>query len=141
MDPITTAIVAAIAAGTVAGASKIGEQAIVDSYAKLKDLLKRKFGTKSEVVKAVKSLETKPDSLARKQVVAEEVTAVRADQDLELLQAAQALLEIIKTKPGGGQFIQTAIGDQNIQVAGDRNTISLNKPISSHYVSPSRKKH
>jgi len=44
MDPITTAAVTAIAAGAVVGATKVCEQTIVDSYAKLKDLLKRKFG-------------------------------------------------------------------------------------------------
>lgn len=32
MDPITIAILAAIAAGAIAGATKIGEQIIVDAY-------------------------------------------------------------------------------------------------------------
>ncbi len=101
MDPITTAILAAIAAGAVAGATKIGEQVIVDAYAKLKELLKRKFGTKSEVVKAVKALEARPDSVARKEIVVEQVTASKADQDPELLRAAEALLKIINTNTKG----------------------------------------
>ena len=124
MDPITTAIVAA----TAAGVSKVGEQAIVDAYAKLKDLLANKFGTKSEVVKAVKGVEAKPDSSARKEVLKEEVAAVKADRDPEMLQAAQMLLKAIKAKPGGDQIIQTAIGDQNIQISGDGNVVSMNTP-------------
>jgi hypothetical protein len=39
MDPITTAILAAISAGAIVGVTKAGEQAVVDAYAKLKELL------------------------------------------------------------------------------------------------------
>lgn len=130
MDPITTAIVAAIAAGAITGVTKVGEQAIVDAYSKLKELLKKKFGPKSEAIKAVKALEANPKSAARKEVVKEEIAAAKADQDPELLQAAQALLKSVKALPGGMQIIQTAIGDQNIQVAGDGNTVNVNAPKS-----------
>ncbi len=128
MDAISTAIVAAITSGAVAGTSKIGEQGIVDGYAKLKDLLKDKFGKRSEVVKAVQALEAKPDSGPRKEVVAEEVTAANCVEDPELLQAAQTLLVIMKAR-GGVQLTQTAIGDRNIQVAGDRNAITVQEPV------------
>jgi hypothetical protein len=128
MDPITTAIVAALGAGAISGATEVGEQIISDAYSKLKDLLGKKFGTKSKVVKAVKELESNPKSAARKEVVKEEVAAVQADQDTELLQLAQSLLKSIKALPGGTQIIQTATGDQNIQVAGDSNTVNLGTP-------------
>ncbi len=128
MDPITTAILAAIAAGAIAGTTKIGEQVLVDAYGKLKELLGKKFGQKSKVVKAVKELEANPKSTARKEVVKEEVTACKADQDKDLLQAAQVLIKTVKGLPGGEQIIQTAIGDQNIQVAGDGNTVNVNTP-------------
>lgn len=131
MDPVTTAIVAAVSAGAAAGATKVCEQAIVDAYAQLKDLLKKKFGMKSEVAKAVKALEARPNSVARKEVVAEEMMAAKADQDSDLLRAAQALLEAIKTRPTGSSLIQTAIGDRNIQVAGNWNTISMDTELSS----------
>ena len=124
MDTITTAIVAAISAGV----TKVGEQVISDAYNKLKELLAKKFGTKSKVVKAVKELEGNPKSTARKEVVREEVAAAKADQDQELLQIAQSLLKSLKALPGGAQIIQTATGDQNIQVAGDSNTVSLSSP-------------
>ena len=128
MDPITTAILAAISAGAVSGATKVGEKAIVDTYAKLKELLKKKFGSNSHIIKAVKDLETQPNSTARKEVVKEEITAARANQDKEILKTAEALLKIIKAKPDGAQLIQNAIGNQNIQVAGDSNTIDVNIP-------------
>jgi len=128
MDPITTAILAALAAGAVSGATKVGEQVVSDAYAKLKELLGKKFGAKSKVVKAVKELEANPKSAARKEVVKEEVAAAKADQDKELLQAAQALIKSVKALPGGIQIIQTAIGDQNIQIAGDGNTVNVNTP-------------
>ena len=131
MDPITAAILAAIAAGAVSGATKVGEQLIPDAYAKLKELLATKFGPKSKVVDAVNELEANPNSESRRGVVKEEVAAVKADQDPELLQIAQSLLKSIKALPGGKQIIQTATGDQNIQVAGDGNSVNVNTPGSS----------
>jgi len=128
MDPITTAILAAVSAGAIAGVTKAGEQIIVDAYGKLKELLGKKFGIKSKVVKAVKDLEANPKSEARKAVMKEELSAAKADQDKDLLQAAQALLKSVKALPGGTQIIQTAMGDQNIQIAGDGNTVNVNTP-------------
>ena len=108
----------------------MGEQVISDAYGKLKDLLGKKFGSKSKVVKAVKDLEANPKSEARKAVVKEEVATAKADQDADLLKVAQALLKAIKAKPGGAQIIQMAMGDQNIQVAGDGNVVNVNTPKS-----------
>lgn len=125
MDPITLAILAAIAGGAVSG---VTGQITAGAYIKLKELLGKKFGADSKVVHAMKELETNPKSEARKAVVKEEVVAVKADQDVELLKAAQELLKMIKDLPDGAQIIQTAIGDQNVQVAGDRNTVNMNIP-------------
>jgi hypothetical protein len=126
MDPITTAILAAITAGAIAGITKVGEQVVVVAYGKLKEMIKEKFGARSKLVNAVKELEANPKSAARKEVVKEEVAAARADQDKDLIQAAQALIKTVKALPGGTQIIQTAIGDQNIQISGDRNTVKVN---------------
>jgi len=126
MDPVTTAILAAVSAGAIAGVTKAGEQAIVDAYAKLKELLGKKFGAKSKVVKAVKDLEANPKSEARKAVMKEEVAAAKADQDKDLLQAAQVLIKSVKALPGGTQIIQTAMGDHDIQIAGDGNSVNVN---------------
>ncbi len=124
MDPITAAIVAALAAGVVSGTTKVGEQVISDAYNQLKELLKKKFGAKSKVIAAVKELEANPKSAARKEVLKEEVTAVKADQDKDLVKLAQSLLKNINALTGGSQIIQTAIGDQNIQITGSSNTVT-----------------
>src|SRR6266498_5549819 len=115
MDPITIAIVAAISAGALSMNSKVED--IASAYVQLKELLVKKFGAKSKIIKAVNELESKPKSAARTAVVKEEIGAAKADQDFDLLQAAQALLKSIKALHGGTQIIQTAIGDQNIQIA------------------------
>ena len=130
MDPITTAILAAIAAGAISGVTKVGEQVVADAHNKLKDLLGKKFGAKSKVVKAVKDLEANPKSEARKAVLKEEVAIAKVAQDKDLLKAAQELLAVIKSKPGGEQIIQMAMGDQNVQVAGDGNVVNVNTPKS-----------
>ena len=126
MDPITTAIVAAVTAGAATGMKKVGVQLVTDAYAKLKEVLGKKFGSKSKVVKAVKELEANPRSAARREVLKEEVAAAKADHDQELLKIARSLLKSIEALPGGTQIIQTALGDQNIQVAGDRNSVNVN---------------
>jgi hypothetical protein len=130
MDPVTTAILAAIATGVVSGATRVGEQVIVDAYSKLKALLGKKFGAKSKVVKAVKELEANPSSEARKAVLKEEMANAHPDKNTDLLKAAQALIKAIKSKPGGEQIVQIAMGDQNIQIAGDRNVVHVNTPKS-----------
>ena len=130
MDPVTIAIVAAIAAGALSGATKVGDQVIVDAYGKLKELLNKKFGANSKVVKAVKELEANPTSLARKEVVKEEVATAKVDKDADLLKIAQVLLKSIKANPRGEQIIQMAIGDRNIQIAGNGNSVTVNNPKS-----------
>jgi hypothetical protein len=68
----------------------------------------RKFGEQSEVAKAVDGVEARPDSAGRKQTLAEEVAAARAERDPEVRQAAQALLEQLQAHPGGERHIQQA---------------------------------
>jgi hypothetical protein len=127
MDPITAAIVAAVSAGAISGLTEASKTAITDAYSKLKALLTKKFGGESDVVHAVNEVEAKPDSAGRKATLQEEVAAVRADQDQEVLHAAQALLAQVTTQPGGKEYIQKAMGDYNIQVQGSGNTIQQTK--------------
>jgi len=122
MDPITTAIVAALAVGATSGVTEAGKQAIVDAYNRLKSLLQKKFGSESEVIKAVEGLEKKPDSPSRQGTLNEEVVAIYADQDSEILYVAQALLTLLKDQPSGKQHIQTATGNYIAQ--SDRGSTS-----------------
>ncbi len=110
MDPITAAIVAAVSAGAIGGLTEASKAAIAYAYNKLKTLLSKKFGGESDVVHAVNEVEAKPDSAGRKTTLQEEVAAAKADQDQEVLQAAQALLHLLRATPEGGQHVQTATG-------------------------------
>ena len=87
MDPITAALVAALAAGVLSGTTEVGKNLLVDAYTALKAKLKQKFGDQSRVVKSVAFLEESPDSEASKGLVHESVVATKADQDPELHQA------------------------------------------------------
>ena len=124
MDPITAAIVAALSAGAIGGLTEVSKTAIIDGYNKLKSLLAKKFGGESEVIHAVNGLEARPDSEGRKTVLQEEIAAVKADQDPEVLQLAQVLLDKVREQSGGKTYVQNITGDYNIQVEGSGNTIN-----------------
>ncbi len=110
MDPITAAIAAALSAGAISGLTETSKTAIADAYTRLKTMLTKKFGGESDVVHAVHEVEAKPDSAGRQVTLQEEVAAVKADQDQEVLHAAQALLQLLEASPEGGQHVQTATG-------------------------------
>ena len=93
MDPITTTIVVAIAAGVAGG---VAEASTVEAYNALKGVLTRKFGPQNEIVRAVDSIEKRPNSKPRQEILAEEIQVVGADKDLEVLQMAKRLLEAIQ---------------------------------------------
>jgi hypothetical protein len=115
MDPITLAILAAVTAGV----TKVGESVITDAYAGLKDLLKRKFGATSNIVKAAEELEAHPESKGRPATLNEEVVAAKADQDPEIMKAAEALLEKLKETPNGATIINQYIsGGERHNIAG-----------------------
>ncbi len=129
MDPITTAIVAALSVGVMSGLTETGKQVISDTYNGLKALLKKKFGSQSEVVKSVENFEAKPASPSRQGMLQEEVEAVKAEQDPDLLQAAYTLLNQIRAQPGGEQHIQNAIGSYIVQAdRGSTASINVNHP-------------
>lgn len=97
MEPITTAIVAAVSAGAAAGATKVGENVLVDAYTGLKTLITKKFGKKGEdVTDAIEGIEKRPDSEGRKATLEEELVRVGADQDKDVLNAAQLLATAVE---------------------------------------------
>ena len=127
MDPITAAIVAALTAGVSTGATDVGKQALVDAYNGLKTLLKKKFGSEGEVIKSVERLEAKPESTGRQETLKEDMAGVNADQDPELLQAAQELLSQVRAQPQGTSLIQNVIGNFNaVSYSGD-STVNVNQ--------------
>jgi hypothetical protein len=72
-------------------AGSFGVEAVKSGYAKLKELIRSKYGKKSALAEAVQQLEQNPDSVGRKAVLAEEVEKSGAHKDAELRQAAEAL--------------------------------------------------
>lgn len=101
MDPVTAAIVTALSAGAVSGLTETSKMAITDAYAKLKNLLSERFGVRSSVVQAIEDLETRPASVGRKETLREEIIAVQADQDEDLLAAAQQVMSLIQSQQVG----------------------------------------
>jgi hypothetical protein len=110
MDPLSAAIIAAVMAGLAKGAGEVSQKVLVDGYGRLKALLARRFGDRSEVVQAVQGLEARPDSAARRDLVVEEVQRSGAGNDEELLTAARDLLARIQEDPARSASVQQAIG-------------------------------
>lgn len=107
MEPVSTAMIAAL--------GMLTEKAVQDAYGALKSLLARKFGNNSELVTSADALEKNPDSAGRRETLKEELAAARAHGDEEIVAAARALIEAIKSQPGGEQTInQTVSGNHNI---------------------------
>lgn len=123
MDPVSTAIITALSAGTVASLTDTAKTAISDTYNKLKGLLTKKHGESSDIVQAIKMLEAMPASTNRQGMVAEVITTINAEQDNDILAAAKQILILVESQQASkGKFnIQNngPVGQQNI---GDHNT-------------------
>jgi hypothetical protein len=128
-DILANAIVAALSAGAVSGATDTAKSAIADAYSGLKSLIKKKFGSDSEASEAIEKLEAKPDSDGKKQVLAEALNAVNSTSDPELVSAAQSLLALIKALPQGEKHIQHAQGTGIAQAdRGSTATVTMHTP-------------
>lgn len=129
MDPIATAIIAAISSGAMEGIAEAGKSALSEAYERLKALLIKKFGHESDIAQAVSHVEAKPESEARKAALLEEIAAAQAAQDPDLLQAAQAVLLVI---PASSQFHQQATGSYIAQAdRGSNASVNIGVPPSS----------
>ena len=98
MDPISTAIMAALASGAASSATKPEAGTIVEAYLKFKSALRLKFGADSDLIHALEKLEQKPTSIGRREVLREEIAATKADQDRDLLGMVHALFDAITVK-------------------------------------------
>ncbi len=128
-DTVTNAIVGALSAGAVTGATDTAKKAIADAYEGLKSLIKNKFGGDSDAAEAIDKLEAKPDSDGRKKTLTEELKAVNAVSDPELASAVQSLLELIRALPQGEKHIQFARGTGIAQAdRGSTATVTMHSP-------------
>lgn len=125
MDPITAAILAV----APALASDLLTSAAKDAYEGVKALVRRKWGEKSAIDTAIEAVEEKPESQGKAAVLQEEVAAVGAAQDPELLAAVQQLIEMLKQEGGAGAkavegikinisggSVQGIVGSQDVKV-------------------------
>ena len=127
MDPITTAIVAALV-------SDLTKTAIKNSYNALKNALKKKFGSESDLVEAVNGLEKKPDSEGRKATLQEEVENAKVNDDPEIIQLAQDLLAQLKEQPGGQQVITQTISNVKYAATSGTGSASISN-VTEHQAS------
>jgi hypothetical protein len=110
MDPVSM-IVMAVVAGIAAGAKDSATDAVKDAYAGLKSLIRRRFGDNAVAEAALQHVEDQPG--ADHTALTQQLTAVGAGDDTELVKAAQALLR--QLDPGG-----TQAGKYNVQVSGGK---------------------
>ena len=125
MDPITTAIVAALSAGTINGLTEASKTATTDAYNALKALIVKKFGAKSEMAQAIDRLEANPELIGHQETLQAEIVTVNAEQDHEVLAAAKRVLALVQPQ----QAVASKFTTQNNalvqgQTIGDYNTIT-----------------
>lgn len=112
MDPVTL-IVAALAAGGGAGLKDTAAQVVKDVYAGLKALALHRV--KDTPAGEVAVIEHEKDPGVWSAPLAKTLTAAGADQDPELIAAAQRLMELVD--PAGtkaGTYNVTAFGDHSV---------------------------
>jgi hypothetical protein len=103
MEPITTTIVTALAAGAAAAAKDTAGAAIKDAYQGLKSLIERRFAgkPKAEIVLA----EHSKDPKTWKKPMEDALVETEADKDKELVQKAESLLKLLADAKQGGQYV------------------------------------
>lgn len=108
MDPVTTAIVAAVLADIddelLIDADK---EEIVDTYDDLFVMLEEEYASDSKLIEAIYQLEDE-DTAANRQTVHQEVKIAQADRNPSIVQMAQELLDTISRQPNGDQIILMA---------------------------------
>lgn len=108
MDPVSAAILAALATGALAGVADTTRTAVMDLYQSLKSKLVAKFTQAPDVSSALAQVEQRPDSPARRALLAEEMQSSGAAQDPELLELAQRILDLLSDQSASSS--QVAIG-------------------------------
>jgi RIP homotypic interaction motif len=119
MDPVTL-IVTALAAGVASALQEDAKNAVKAAYARLRDILKRRFSGRRVGELALAEYEAAP-AMWEPQLRAE-LAATGAENDPDLVDAAQALLSLVD--PAGarsGKYYVSIRGSQGVQV-GDHNT-------------------
>jgi disulfide oxidoreductase YuzD len=125
MDPITTAVVAALP--TLA--SDLVKSSVKDAYDALKTAIRRRWGETSPVASAVDAFEGDPGSSEHAQSLAQKIAETKATEDPEVMKAlAKLAASLAKPDIAGsatteinlnirGGNLQGVIGAQHVTVA------------------------
>lgn len=126
MDPITTAIIAGVAASVTGDVTAAGKKAVVDAYDAIKKAVKSKFGKDSKLSKAITELEENPESKRQQMLLAETMAMEKADQDLKLISIAEQLVLALNETEAGRRAVakyQIDAKDAQIGVVGDNTKV------------------
>jgi hypothetical protein len=131
MDPVSLALLTALGAGVTSGLTDATKDALVAGYTTLKDRLLARFGqSHPDLEHAITTVEAKPSSQARQDVLVEELTAARVANDPELVALAHTLLYQLQLTPHGSQVIQHV---QNSAVSQFGNATTYNIQGDQHH--------
>ena len=122
MDPVSL-IEGALVAGATASAKDVASQAVTEAYTGLKSLLSRLFAGKPNGQVILAEHETDPETYEQplKKLLAE----VHADQDADLLAAAQRVMTLVQPQQVGmGKFTIQNTGAVQGQNIGDTQQIT-----------------
>lgn len=127
MDPITSAIIAALAAGVTAGLTDTAKKMISDLYNTIKEKIQQKHGKDSKAIKAINDLESEPDFAPYQSGLQQRVNELKLDKESELISLATKLLSVIQESQSKAnlQTIQNVYGNGNA-VAGTGGTATIN---------------
>jgi hypothetical protein len=119
MDPVTL-IVTALAAGAASALQDGASAAAKDAYARLKALVTKRFAGRPKGELVLAEHEAAPRTWEKP--LAAELSASGAEDDADLVAAAQALMSLVDGAGArSGKYLVMVHGSQGVQV-GDRNT-------------------
>jgi hypothetical protein len=114
MDPVTTAIVAAVSGSL----DTVAKEAVKDAYQGLKQAIKKRLG----ITGAINDLETAPDSKRQQQRLASEMAARQSNKDTQIATLAQQLIDALEATASGRTALakyQVDAADAHVGVIGD----------------------
>jgi hypothetical protein len=129
VETIVAAITSALVAGAKDGLTEVTKKGLSDGYDKLKSLLLRHGGGRTDIVDALEKVEAKPESQARRAVLSEELESSGAANDTALQEQANLLLDLVRAQPAGNTSAQIASGTGIAQAdRGSSATVTIAHP-------------
>jgi len=121
MDPISV-VLAALAAGATAAAQDTASQAVKDTYAGLKSLIRERFADKPHAEMALAAYEKDTDIWEKP--LQQSLVEARVDQDEAIVQQAQQVLQHINPQQASQGKYNVQIGEGKGTVIGDNTQVT-----------------